>query len=395
MSIGPRRVQSENSFRFPDEISLFLGTMEGEGHHDMLTTYMDMENIVFCENNKANDRNEGLNYVNFLEDNSNRNKLRHSFSMHGFSGFSSSNGNNNNNNNENNNSVYNKSSHGRKNKDANGEAKKAMSPDKLAELWIADPKRAKRILANRQSAARSKERKARYMVELEKKVQALQTEATSLSAQLALYERDTSCLSSENTELRRQLESMEQQAQLREALNDALQQELDRLKVATGETSSNPDAFIMSSLQTIPHSNSQQATQPGTTLDASNSKLLPLYPFDFIDISCDPPALDRPMDNSRSSYNQVDASHFCFPHRADTNIYLPVETYSSNKKTEPQIQPLQENGSPLGHLPQFPLESNSESSIPSTTSQDHLSRLQGLDLSGQGSHLIEGENMGF
>lgn len=41
-----------------------------------------------------------------------------------------------------------------------------------------------RILANRQSAARSKERKMRYIVELEHKVQTLQTEATTLSAQV-------------------------------------------------------------------------------------------------------------------------------------------------------------------------------------------------------------------
>lgn len=41
-----------------------------------------------------------------------------------------------------------------------------------------------RILANRQSAARSKERKIRYTGELERKVQTLQTEATTLSAQL-------------------------------------------------------------------------------------------------------------------------------------------------------------------------------------------------------------------
>ena len=45
-----------------------------------------------------------------------------------------------------------------------------------------------RILANRQSAARSKERKARYIQELERKVQTLQTEATTLSAQLTLYQ---------------------------------------------------------------------------------------------------------------------------------------------------------------------------------------------------------------
>ncbi|XP_062083554.1 bZIP transcription factor 29-like isoform X2 [Humulus lupulus] len=48
-----------------------------------------------------------------------------------------------------------------------------------------------RILANRQSAARSKERKARYIQELKQKVQTLQTEATTLSAQLTLFEAKT------------------------------------------------------------------------------------------------------------------------------------------------------------------------------------------------------------
>jgi len=45
-----------------------------------------------------------------------------------------------------------------------------------------------RILANRQSAARSKERKIRYTSELERKVQTLQTEATNLSAQLTMLQ---------------------------------------------------------------------------------------------------------------------------------------------------------------------------------------------------------------
>ncbi|XVF68416.1 hypothetical protein PTKIN_Ptkin11bG0001300 [Pterospermum kingtungense] len=94
------------------------------------------------------------------------------------------------------------------------DAKKAMPPDKLAELWTIDPKRAKRILANRQSAARSKERKACYILELERKVQTLQTEATTLSAQLTLFQRDTTGLSTENTELKLRLQAMEQQAQL-------------------------------------------------------------------------------------------------------------------------------------------------------------------------------------
>ncbi|KAI4307544.1 hypothetical protein L6164_030720 [Bauhinia variegata] len=123
------------------------------------------------------------------------------------------------------------------------EAKKAMPPDKLAELWTIDPKRAKRILANRQSASRSKERKAHYIQELERKVQTLQTEATTLSAQLTLYQRDTTGLNTENTELKLRLQAMEQQAQLRDALNEALKKEVERLKIATGEMMSPYESF--------------------------------------------------------------------------------------------------------------------------------------------------------
>ncbi|KAI5072120.1 hypothetical protein GOP47_0012226 [Adiantum capillus-veneris] len=115
------------------------------------------------------------------------------------------------------------------------EVKKAMASNKLAELALIDPKRVKRILANRQSAARSKERKTRYIAELERKVQTLQTEATTLSAQLTMLQRDTSGLTSENSELKLRLQSMEQQAQLCDALNDALREEVQRLKVVTGQ----------------------------------------------------------------------------------------------------------------------------------------------------------------
>ncbi|KAL9240658.1 hypothetical protein vseg_014851 [Gypsophila vaccaria] len=119
------------------------------------------------------------------------------------------------------------------------EAKKAMSAAKLAELALIDPKRAKRIWANRQSAARSKERKMRYIAELERKVQTLQTEATSLSAQLTLLQRDTNGLSSENNELKIRLQTMEQQVHLQDALNDALKEEIQHLKMLTGQAMSN------------------------------------------------------------------------------------------------------------------------------------------------------------
>ncbi|KAJ1274429.1 hypothetical protein BS78_05G061000 [Paspalum vaginatum] len=114
-------------------------------------------------------------------------------------------------------------------------AKKAVPAEKLAELALLDPKRAKRILANRQSAARSKERKIKYTSELERKVQTLQTEATTLSAQLTLLQRDTSGLTTENRELKLRLQAMEEQAKLRDALNDALREEVQRLKIAAGQ----------------------------------------------------------------------------------------------------------------------------------------------------------------
>ncbi|TMW94869.1 hypothetical protein EJD97_009679 [Solanum chilense] len=113
--------------------------------------------------------------------------------------------------------------------------KKAMAPDRLAELSLIDPKRAKRILANRQSAARSKERKTRYTSELERKVQTLQTEATTLSAQITVLQRDTSGLNAENKELKFRLQALEQQAHLRDALNDTLREELQRLKIEAGQ----------------------------------------------------------------------------------------------------------------------------------------------------------------
>ncbi|URE01197.1 Basic region leucine zipper [Musa troglodytarum] len=96
------------------------------------------------------------------------------------------------------------------------EMKKIMENGKLIEMAMTDPKRVKRILANRQSAARSKERRMKYIAELEHKVQALQTQTTTLSAQLTLLQRDSAGLANQNNELMFRLQAMEQQAQLRD-----------------------------------------------------------------------------------------------------------------------------------------------------------------------------------
>ncbi|XP_062204498.1 transcription factor VIP1-like [Phragmites australis] len=132
-------------------------------------------------------------------------------------------------------------------------AKKAMPAERIAELALIDPKRAKRILANRQSAARSKERKIKYTSELERKVQTLQTEATTLSAQLTLLQRDTTGLTAENRELKLRLQSMEEQAKLRDALNEALREEVQRLRIAAGQAANmNGNPFNGGLQQQIP-----------------------------------------------------------------------------------------------------------------------------------------------
>ncbi|CAA0834482.1 Basic-leucine zipper (bZIP) transcription factor family protein [Striga hermonthica] len=208
-----RRAHSEVNFRLPEDLDLAsdpfdapAGSFEEMGSEDdLFSTYMDMEKLAggggasgsgigdsVFDNAGGGAAEEGEKGGRCDGGSVSRPRHRHSNSVDS-SGL-----------------LFNESSI---------EAKKAMAPDKLAELWTIDPKRAKRILANRQSAARSKERKARYISELERKVQTLQTEATTLSAQLTLFQRDTTGLSNENTELKLRLQAMEQQAQLRDGLS--------------------------------------------------------------------------------------------------------------------------------------------------------------------------------
>ncbi|XP_010921141.3 transcription factor RF2b [Elaeis guineensis] len=251
-----RRARSEMAFRITDDIDLSSGDpLAGGGfdeigsEDDLFSTFMDIEKIG-CRPEGSGSGSEGgvfgdpatESYKGGEDrkiDNATgaaaavRPKHRHSNSIDGSSMMSSG-------------TTRGEGVFG------DVEAKKAMTAEQLAELAAIDPKRAKRILANRQSAARSKERKARYISELERKVQTLQTEATTLSAQLTLFQRDTTGLSAENAELKLRLQAMEQQAQLRDALNEALRQEVERLRIATGEISNPGETFNMG-LQHVPY----------------------------------------------------------------------------------------------------------------------------------------------
>ncbi|GFY84470.1 Basic-leucine zipper (bZIP) transcription factor family protein [Actinidia rufa] len=307
-----RRAHSEVNFRMPDDLDLgpdpFGGPPGGfdeiGSEDDFFSTYMDVEKLGSGSADVGDCRIDNVRGGGEPEEagdgeKSVRPRHRHSNSVDG--------------------SVFMSEAI---------EAKKAMAPDKLAELWSIDPKRAKRILANRQSAARSKERKARYISELERKVLTLQTEATTLSAQLTMFQRDTTGLSNENTELKLRLQAMEQQAQLRDALNEALKHEVARLKVATGEMASPSDAYNFG----MPH--------------------LPYTQSSFY---------SQQPQNGTSDAQQIQV---------------------------PQFHPLQSNM--INHQHSFLVASQSQS-LSEMLQQDSLGRLQGLNINARGSHLVKSE----
>lgn len=110
---------------------------------DLLATYMDMEKIEYCAENRNNPMNNNAPQDHDHDlDLDHDQQHRHCFTMDEFSGFSSNNDNDNDYSKINNNNNYNAGGGGG---GASLEAKKAMPPDKLAELWVADPKRAKRL----------------------------------------------------------------------------------------------------------------------------------------------------------------------------------------------------------------------------------------------------------
>ncbi|KAL1171719.1 hypothetical protein V6Z11_A05G302000 [Gossypium hirsutum] len=303
-----RRVHSEVQFRIPDDLDLVSDPFEGLGSEDdLFCTYVDIEKLGGSSKgsedgggaagsssggsgrNPEGEEMSGLSGKGEKNNGGGKGRHRYSHSIDGCSLMESI------------------------------EAKKAMSPDKLAEL----------IIANRQSAARSKERKARYISELERKVQTLQTEATTLSAQLTLFQRDTTGLTTENTELKLRLQAMEQQAQLRDALNEALKKEVERLKIATGEITTPTDTFNLG-MHHMPY---------------NQSSFFPPQP----------------------EHMQVDTQNIQMPsfHPLRSNMLTPNQSVvtSSNSQAFADIM-----------------------------RQDPLGRLQGLDISSRSSHLVKSES---
>ncbi|PON81596.1 Basic-leucine zipper transcription factor [Trema orientale] len=95
---------------------------------------------------------------------------------------------------------------------------------------IIDPKRVKRILANRQSAQRSRVRKLQYISELERSVTSLQAEVSVLSPRVAFLDHQRLLLNVDNSALKQRIAALAQDKIFKDAHQEALKREIERLR---------------------------------------------------------------------------------------------------------------------------------------------------------------------
>ncbi|XP_028755553.1 basic leucine zipper 34-like [Neltuma alba] len=95
---------------------------------------------------------------------------------------------------------------------------------------VVDPKRVKRILANRQSAQRSRVRKLQYISDLERSVSTLQTEVSALSPRVAFLDHQRLILNVDNSTLKQRIAALAQDKIFKDAHHEALKKEIERLR---------------------------------------------------------------------------------------------------------------------------------------------------------------------
>ncbi|KAG6397843.1 hypothetical protein SASPL_139292 [Salvia splendens] len=101
---------------------------------------------------------------------------------------------------------------------------------KSSENGPGDPKRIKRILANRQSAQRSRVRKLQYISELERSVTTLQTEVSALSPRVAFLDHQRLLLNVDNSAIKQRIAALAQDKIFKDAHQEALKKEIERLR---------------------------------------------------------------------------------------------------------------------------------------------------------------------
>ncbi|KAH0882106.1 hypothetical protein HID58_058202 [Brassica napus] len=115
---------------------------------------------------------------------------------------------------------------------------------------ILDPKRVKRILANRQSAQRSRVRKLQYITELERSVTSLQAEVSVLSPRVAFLDHQRLLLNVDNSSLKQRIAALAQDKIFKDAHQEALKREIERLR----------EVYQQQSLKKMDNANHLQAT---------------------------------------------------------------------------------------------------------------------------------------
>ncbi|VVA16622.1 PREDICTED: basic leucine zipper [Prunus dulcis] len=115
----------------------------------------------------------------------------------------------------------------------------------------ADPKRVKRILANRQSAQRSRVRKLQYISELERSVTTLQSEVSALSPRVAFLDHQRLILNVDNSALKQRIAALAQDKLFKDAHQEALKNEIERLR----------QVYHHQSLKKMGNQNAQQQQQ--------------------------------------------------------------------------------------------------------------------------------------
>ncbi|OMO89505.1 hypothetical protein COLO4_19732 [Corchorus olitorius] len=110
------------------------------------------------------------------------------------------------------------------------EIRKPMLPQELENLAKTDPKKAKRIIQNRSSAKRSKEKKKLYECTLNHQLDKLTSMAATLSTKLTSLETENKSLVLEHSKLKDREHKIKQMIDLQQAKNDEIRKEIKFFK---------------------------------------------------------------------------------------------------------------------------------------------------------------------
>ncbi|KAF7132284.1 hypothetical protein RHSIM_Rhsim09G0027000 [Rhododendron simsii] len=197
----------------------------------------------------------------------------------------------------------------------------------LQHILTVDPDHGKRLMEGRQYMARSRDKKIRYLSELEEKARFLEFEAINLSAKLTTCQRDKMGLTTENVELKTLLEIKQQQAELRDALSEALTQEVEKLKISNGGIQTPPESFIL-------------GAQPNSPLAClSPSQPLVQYNSFTSPSSMQPPVQYKPVSSPSTLQSPLQSSPLTAPSTLQSPLQSSPFTFASTLQSPLQSSP--------------------------------------------------------